>query len=104
MKDTIWTPTYVYGEEEPDPFNEDIKTHIEYRVMYTDNFFQHLHMKRLVTDGIIPYPMSMSERMLRYAKYGYFPCRETKMKIIKALRDLDDRRVELSENLYDGMD
>lgn len=61
-------------------------------------------MKRLVTDGIIPYPMSTFERMLRYAKYGYFPCRETKMKIIKALRDLDDRRVELSENLYDWMD
>ena len=91
-------------EEEPDPFDEDIKTHIEYRVMYTDNFFQHLHMKRLVTDGNIPYPMSTFERMLRYAKYGYFPCRETKLKIIKALRDLDDRQVELSENLYDGMD
>ena len=49
-------------------------------------------MKRLVTDGNIPYPMSTFERMLRYAKYGYFPCRETKLKIIKALRDLDDRK------------
>ena len=43
-------------------------------------------------------------KQFRDAKYGYSPCRETKMKIIKALRDLDDRRVELSENLYDGMD
>ena len=36
--------------------------------------------------------------MLRYAKYGYFPCKETKMKIINALRDLTDEQVELSEN------
>jgi hypothetical protein len=42
--------------------------------------------------------------MLRYAKYGYFPCKETKMKIINALRDLTDEQVELSESLYDGMD
>lgn len=48
--------------------------------------------------------MSTFERMLRYAKYGYFPCKETKMKIINALRDLTDEQVELSENLYDGMD
>ena len=61
-------------------------------------------MKRLVTDDKIPYPMSTFERMLRYAKYGYFPCRETKMKIIEAIRELDEREVELSENLYDGID
>ena len=48
--------------------------------------------------------MSTFERMLRYAKYGYFPCKETKMKIIDAIRDLDERQVELSENLYDGID
>lgn len=48
--------------------------------------------------------MSTFERMLRYAKYGYFPCKETKMKIINALRDLTDEQVELSESLYDGMD
>lgn len=79
-------------------------THIEYRVVYDDKFFEHLHMKRLVTDDKIPYPMSTFERMLRYAKYGYFPCKETKMKIIQALRELSDKEVKLSENLYDGMD
>lgn len=79
-------------------------THIEYRVVYDDKFFEHLHMKRLVTDDKIPYPMSTFERMLRYAKYGYFPCKETKMKIIQALRKLSDKEVQLSENLYDGMD
>lgn len=80
------------------------KTHIEYRVVYDDKFFEHLHIKRLVTDDKIPYPMSTFERMLRYAKYGYFPCRETKMKIIQALRGLSDREIELPKNFYDGMD
>ena len=70
----------------------------------TQQFFEHLHLKRIVIDKDIPFPMSTFERMLRYAKYGYFPCKETKMKIINALRDLTDEQVELSESLYDGMD
>ena len=80
------------------------ETHIEYKILYDDKFFEHLHLKRLVTDNEIPYPMNTFERMLRYAKYGYFPCKETKMKIIKSLRSLTDEQVELSESLYDGMD
>lgn len=79
-------------------------THIEYRVMHDDKYFEHLHMKRLVVDDSIPFPMSTFERMFRYAKYGFFPCKESKMKIIQALRGLTDSQVELSENLYDGMD
>ena len=84
--------------------NNDTNTHIEYKVMHDDKFFEHLHMKRLVADNEIPFPMSTFERMFRYAKYGYFPCKETKMKIIKELRELSEQQVELSENLYDGMD
>ena len=83
---------------------EKPQTHIEYKILHDDKFFEHLHLKRLVTDNEIPYPMSTFERMLRYAKYEYFPCRETKMKIIKALRELSEQQVELSESLYDGMD
>lgn len=110
-----------YKEEVPDepaeefsPFGDDYlpaisedenrKTHIEYKILMDDKFFEHLHMKRLVIDDEIPFPMSTLERMFRYAKYGYFPCRETKMKIVHALRELTDNQVELSESLYDGMD
>lgn len=84
--------------------DEKAQTHIEYRVLHDDKFFEHLHMKRLVTDNQIPYPMSTFERMIRYAKYGYFPCKETKMKIIKSLREVPEQQIELSESLYDGMD
>ena len=92
-----------FGIEPVEPEKKP-ETHIEYRIMHDDKFFEHLHLKRLVTDNRILYPMSTFERMLRYAKYGYFPCKETKLKIIKAIRELDDGQVELSESLYDGMD
>ena len=93
-------------EIEEMPFNDGnkVETHIEYRVIYDDKFFEHLHLKRLVIDDKIPFPMSTFERMLRYAKYGYFPCRETKLKLIKALNELDSREIEVSESLYKGLD
>lgn len=103
VEDETGAEVEPFGTEPVEP-KEKLQTHIEYRIMHDDKFFEHLHLKRLVTDNEIPYPMSTFERMLRYAKYGYFPCKETKMKIIKALRELSEEQVELSESLYDGMD
>lgn len=97
---------YKEEVEDGEPFGDSNakSTHIEYKVMHDGAFFEHLHMKRLVTDDKIPFPMSTFERMLRYAKYGYFPCKETMMKIVKALRGLSEQQVSVSESLYDGMD
>ena len=98
------------GAEVVSPFNnENVKspvksTHIEYKVLMHDKFFEHLHMKRLVTDDKILFPMSTFERMIRYAKYGYFPCKETKMKIAREINNLSKEQLEVSEVLYDGMD
>ena len=80
------------------------ETHVEYKILVHDKFFEHLHMKRLVTDDKIPFPMSTLERAFRYAKYGYFPCKETKMKIARAIKGLSDEQLEVSESLYDGID
>lgn len=96
--------TFDGMEELAEVAEQKPSTHIEYRILMDDKFFEHLHMKRLVIDDDIPFPMSTFERMFRYAKYGFFPCKETKMKIILALRELTDEQVELSENFYDGMD
>lgn len=98
-----------YKEDVPDetdsPFEEsNSETHIEYKILCNSNFFEHLHLKRLVIDDKIPFPMSTFDRMFRYAKYGYYPCKETKLKIVSALRELTDEQVGISENLYDGMD
>lgn len=97
---------YYKAEVEELPFDDGnkVETHIEYRVIYDDKFFEHLRLKRLVIDDKIPFPMSTFERMLRYAKYGYFPCKETKLKLIKALNKLDSREIEVSESLYEGLD
>ena len=98
------------GAEFVSPFNNEnvealVKsTHIEYKVLMHDKFFEHLHMKRLVTDDKILFPMSTFERMIRYAKYGYFPCKETKMKIAREINNLSKEQLEVSEVLYDGMD
>ena len=102
-----------YKEEVEDEIAEEVKdlfgidspnTHIEYKILMHDKFFEHLHMKRLVTDDKILFPMSTLERSFRYAKYGYFPCKETKMKIARAIKELDDEQLEVSESLYNGMD
>lgn len=77
---------------------------VETKVYCDDNFFEHLHLKRLVIDNRIPFPMSTFERVLRYTKYGYRLCRESKLKLVKALRELNEHEVEASESLYDGAD
>ena len=69
-----------------------------------ENFFEHLHLKRLVTDDKIPFPMSTFERMMRYIKYGYMPCKETKLKIAKAVNELSSEQIQANNSLYDGMD
>ena len=95
----------IYTEEEVlAKTTNNISTHIEYKILVHNKFFEHLHMKRLVTDDKILFPMSTFERAFRYAKYGYFPCKETKMKMARAIKGLSDEELEVSESLYDGMD
>lgn len=79
-------------------------THIEYRIVCDENFFEHLHLHRLVTDDKIQFPMSTFERMIRYIGYGYKPCKETKLKIAMAIHELSEQEVSVGESLYDGMD
>lgn len=78
--------------------------HWEYQAVYHEDFFEHLTQHRLVLDDKILFPMSTFDRMFRYAKYGYRPCRYTKLKIVEALRDLSQTDVSLPRNFYDGMD
>lgn len=93
---------FAYYKEEVKEENGEM--HIEDKIVCDENFFEHLHLKRLVIDDEIPFPMSTFERVLKYAKYGYFPCKETKLKLAKAIKDLPDAAIEVSESLYDGMD
>lgn len=80
-----------------------------FEIIFHEDFFEHLHTKRLVVDGNLPYPVSTFNRLMRYAKYGYQPCRETKIKIVTSLAMLDpqnqqDFEEQLGKSLYEGMD
>lgn len=83
---------------------DDGNSHYETFVCFNDKFFEHLHMKRLVLDDKVLYPMSTLERMFRYIKYGYMPCKETKLKIAKEIHNMNIIDIEVSESLYNGMD
>lgn len=86
------------------PATEDEDETTEYRVVHHKDFFEHLHMKRLVVDDKIIRPGSTFERTYKYRSYGFNLCRESKVKIIEALRSPDFNPEDLSQSLYDGMD
>ena len=93
--------------EEPDPFELEDETDEsvwEYKAVYHPQFFEHLHLKRLIIDDQIPKPMSTFNRVLRYRKYGFVPCVETKQKLINALRNLPESEVIVPSNFYEGFD
>lgn len=77
---------------------------VTYKVMYHDNYFEHLMLHRLVIDDKLPYPVSTFERMIRYIKYGYYPCKDTKMKLLQEINKLDENDIQISDNLYNGID
>lgn len=83
--------------------NENDEASVTYKCLYHPLFFEHLTFRRLVLDDKIPFPASTFERMFKYGKYGYFPCRETKLRIIEALRDMP-QVPDLSLSMYDGLD
>ena len=91
------------GWDEDDDFQD-----IQWKVAYHKSFFEHLHLKRTVIDqsfDLIDKPINTLNRSYRYAKYGYQPCRETKVKIIESLRNVTDFTDEdLSFDLYNGFD
>ncbi|MCA1027007.1 hypothetical protein LCM23_12975 [Cytobacillus kochii] len=94
---------FVYYKEDALDGEESV-----WKIAYHSKFFEHLHMKRLVIDqeiNEIILPVNSLNRMFRYAKYGYFPCRETKGKIIEAIREIPNFSEELlTRELYNGLD
>lgn len=91
-----------YKEEVLDDDEKD--THIETKEICNERFFEHLFLKRLVIDDKILFPMSTFDRTYRYAKYGFSPCRETKIKLAMAINELSQNSIQVSDSLYDGVD
>ena len=74
--------------------------HFFYR---SHRFFEDLHQKRCVIDGEIILPANTFERSLKYSRYGYSLCKESKLKLIDAIRGLSED-FDVSNSLYGGLD
>lgn len=98
------TKMVYYKHIEPASEDNEHEEKTEYRVMHHRDFFEHLHLKRLVIDNKIIRPGSTFERTYKYKGYGYGLCRESKVKIIEALRSPEFTFDDLSASLYDGLD
>jgi len=77
---------------------------IEYNLLYHKDFFEHLHQRRLVIDKDIPFPISTWERSYKYKGYGFSLCRESKKKLLSAIRQTDESDEGLSLYLQAGWD
>jgi hypothetical protein len=87
----------------PELFDKN-ETETVTKITHHKDFFEHLHMNRLVIDDVVMFPANTFERVLKYAKYGYKPCKESKAKLIQAIRENPFNEDDLSQSLYDGMD
>lgn len=81
---------------------------ISWEIVYDDKFFEHLHLKRLViNDESLPLrnPLNTFNRSYRYAKYGYFPCLETKKHLVNEIRNSNVFNLnDIGGELYNGLD
>ena len=59
-------PKYEEKEDDYFPFSFTDIVGYEYKLLYHEKFFEHLHMKRLVIDENIPFPVSTWERSYKY--------------------------------------
>lgn len=74
----------------------------EYYCFYHVDFFDDLSLKKLVLEPNILFPISTFERSLRYSRYGYGLCKESKINLINSLQGQNVNNV--SNELYFGLD
>jgi hypothetical protein len=71
--------------------------------IYVDTFFEDLVNNKLVIDGDLKFPISTFERSYRYRSYGFGLCRESKEKLIQAIKQAPESE-SISNDLYFGID
>lgn len=99
--DFTLTKFAYYRVAVPIPDEEDVMIT---KITHHKDFFEHLQMNRLVIDNTMSFPVNTFERVLRYTKYGYKICKESKAKLIQAIKESPFNENDLSQSLYDGMD
>jgi hypothetical protein len=99
-----WAMVFSVKEDDYFPFSSTDVVGYEYKLLYHEKFFEHLHMKRLVIDENIPFPVSTWERSYRYKGYGYNMCRETKKKLLQAIKGVNVEEEDVSLYTTGGWD
>lgn len=74
-----------------------------YEFVYHPDFFEHLLLQKLVIDDHIEKPVSTFNRALKYSKYGFGLCLESKQKLTLEIINRGDV-TQLSNDLYFGFD
>lgn len=73
--------------------------------IFHKNYFEHLLTKRLVIDSYLPMPLGAYNRLFKYAKYGFFPCKSTKYIIAKFIQKSSfETPDDIVNGFYDGLD
>lgn len=77
----------------------------DFNFIYHGDFFKHLLLRRLVVGPLMYNPINTFERSLKYTKYGFGLCRESKINLLSAIQlhqGLDPSN--LSSSIYNGLD
>lgn len=83
----------------------DVDNTMETKVLYHQDFFEHLLLKRLVVDSWLSHPLSTYNRLFKYVKYGFQPCRETKYVIACFVQSSElNSEADIVKSFYDGVD
>jgi hypothetical protein len=93
-KFVYYKKTIADGEEE----------RIETVITHHKDFFEHLFLKRLVIENTSNFPINIFERSLKYTKYGYNLCKESKVKLLEAIKATDNIEEGIGVSLYNGLD
>lgn len=76
----------------------------DYDVIIHPQFFKHLTLRRLVVGPMMYNPINTFERSLKYTKYGFSLCRESKVNLLAAIQAADIDPNNLSSSIYNGLD
>ena len=86
---------YAYAKKQTD------EGYVYYN-LFVNTYFEELTNGKLVIDDQMLFPVSSWERSYRYRSYGFGLCRESKEKLLEALKDAETD--DLSNELYFGID
>lgn len=75
-----------------------------FEVIYHPEFFEHLHLKRLVIEGDLLRPYSTFDRTYRYTRYGYSLCMESKIALVEEMLKTSFDPTNLEQSFYAGVD